>query len=209
MDGSGEEALYVLKLKMLLFILQTHQQTCELWATIPAGTLPVLASKVSREKVPHPCKVELAVVQGQVHACRIYDAQRLHVMFEGKQALDRLEHCKELSWMVLPQHTHFSRHPFHWSHQEGNEVALLPQHSAQKQWLLCPPPRLAGVLEKRQIEHLPHKHRQVLLLVNGQRGMNDLCRMLTCSPDLLMTVFHDLEAQNLITFSDPDVTRSS
>ena len=209
MNWSGEEPLYVLKLEMLLFILRTHQQTCELRAMIPADMLPLSMSRSSREKISHPCKAMLIVVQGQVQLCIIRDTQDAQMLFEGKQALARLEHCKELSWVVQPMHTDFAQLPFHRNHHDRGEAVRALQQADQEQWFLRPPPRLVKTLEKREIDDLPHKHRQVLLLVNGQRGISDLCRVLACSPEQLTTIFHDLETRGLITVADPQTDRST
>jgi hypothetical protein len=205
--GEGKEVverqdgyISLLRLEMLLAVLHTHQQTCVLWATIPAATLPAAGMRFGKGKIPVPCQAELVVVQGRVSTCLIRASQSRQVILEGKSALDCLEHCGELCWMVQPEQ------PIHPSHfwgscsQDGWHAGLSPPPpTPYERWAEKPPPRIAVHLDSKQVENLP----QVLLLVNGQRGIDDVRRMLNCSFEQLSAVLDDLEARHLITFSGP------
>jgi len=209
--GEGKEVVErqdghvsLLKLEMLLAVLQTHQQTCVLWAAIPAGTLPAVGTRFGKGKIPIPCQAELVVVQGRVSTCLIRAAQNRQVILEGKSALDCLEHCGELCWMVQPEQPIHPSHLFGSRSQDGWHAGLSPPSpTPYERWAEKPPSRINVRLDSKQVEDLPHRHRQVLLLVNGRRGIADVCRILNCSFEQLTAVLEDLEARHLITFSDP------
>src|SRR5712692_8877994 len=97
------EPIYVLKLDMLLRVLQSHQQTCELWAEVPAGMITATGNKLGRGKIQSLCQAELIVEQGVVRTCLIRDRKTGQMLFQGKTAFDQLTQCGELSWSVQPK----------------------------------------------------------------------------------------------------------
>ena len=193
MNWSGEQS-YMLKLAMLLFVLQSHQQTYEAWAEIPIGSIPVTMEKISRGRIHTLCRVELSIVQGKVSTCLIRDIQSTQVLFQGRDAIERTAQCGELAWTVRP-----SQPPL--PHQFEPDHTLSTQQRHDERWFLSNPPFPIRQLERSQIESLPRKHRQVLLLVNGERGIGELSHMLRCPPDQLIPLLNDLESWNLITIS--------
>jgi hypothetical protein len=187
---------YSLRLDMLLVTLQAHRQTCELLADIPAGTLSAPGSPGGRGKLQIACRAELAVQEGQVHACLLRDRESGRVLLQGKAALDLLRACEALSWNV--------REPLLSGAPPGSvkgddERPVWSQGTAR-------PARSISVLRGEELARLPRKHRQVLLLVNGERGMEELCRILHCEPAHLTAILNDLAARHLITFDPADGT---
>jgi hypothetical protein len=190
-ERQGEQG-YLLRLEMLLLVLQAHQHTGDLWATLPAGTLPLPGNSFGKGKIAIICQAELLVVSGQVHRCLIRDLQRSQIVIEGKPALDLLQQGEELFWVVRPTLEDVASPA-----RDYDEGSLTPPLS-QERGFLRSPPRLLRPLRKRELDALPHRHRHVLLLVNGQRGVEDFCRMLSCSREQLLTVLDELEADHFL-----------
>src|SRR5579875_2485834 len=90
---------YALTLDALLRILQSHQQTQQVWAQVPAEVLPALKGRVTRGTL---CHVSLDVSQGQVVSCVIRDQQE-RVLLEGPKALACVRSCEQVVWTVQLQ----------------------------------------------------------------------------------------------------------
>jgi hypothetical protein len=179
---------------MLLLILQSHQQTCHLQAEVPAGIMATATNRLGKGKIQTLCQAELTIVQGQVQSCLIRDQRERQVMLQGQIAFDLLQLCGVLSWSVQAEPQASSQLPII---EEGPDDGQTEKSQSSL-------PRQTTLLEQRQITMLPRKHRQVLNLVNGQRGINELCRLLHCTRDQLMEILADLAADHLITLADPD-----
>jgi hypothetical protein len=199
MQERPAEPTYSLKLDMLLVTLQAHRQTCELFAVVPAGTLPAPGGRRERAKLQVPCLVELSVREGQVYTCLLRGHESGRVIAQGGAALDLLRSCEALSWSVREPQT---------STAPPGPVASLDGHLSwsQRAGTKPRPARSAFGLTGGQLASLPRKHRQVLLLLNGERGMEELCRILHCEPAQLTAILDDLAARHLITFNPADGT---
>lgn len=187
----GAKPIYVLKLDMLLRVLQSHQQTCELWAGVPAGSIAAATSKLSGGKIQTACQAELSVVQGEVCTCLIRDQKTELILLEGQSAFDHLRLCGELCWSVQPRPVSSPQLSLSSAVEEGPD-------DGQDLWLQRVPPHRVAHIEQGQVDVLPRRHRQVLNLVDGQRRMHEICRMLHCSFEQLTVILDDLEARHLI-----------
>jgi hypothetical protein len=189
MDGRVE-SVYTLKLEMLLFVLRSHQQTCELWAEIPPGLISTGGR--NREKIQVPCQIELSVVRGEIHGCLIRDKQQGQMLLTGKNAFEQIQQCGLLSWSILPEHVSASQLPIH--SQTESSV-----HERGETWFQRPPPRVVGRIAQETMGAFSGRHRQVLMTLNGYRGIGELSSLLNCPPDHLIDILNELEAKGLIT----------
>jgi hypothetical protein len=199
-----EEQEYALTLEMLLRVLNAHRQTCEVRAEVSAAIIAAAEGKSGRGKAHAVYVVELLVEQGQVRSCLVRHRQSGGVLVEGAKALSLSQQCGELFWRVRPRSQFTS--PLLRPGLEGSHGgAVLVQRSAQQDRFQRSPPRWVRQIEREQFAALPYKLRQVLLLVDGRRGVAELNRILpSYSPDQLVTLLGQLEAWGLITFADPN-----
>lgn len=199
-----EEQEYALTLEMLLRVLNAHRQTCEVRAEVSAAIIAAAEGKSGRGKEHAICVVELLVEQGQVRSCLVRDRQGGRVLVEGAKALTLSQQCGELFWRVRPK-SQLASQRLRLGSEGNHEGTAPPQRSTQQDWFQWPPPRWVRQIEREQFAALPYKLRQVLLLVDGRRGVAELNRILpSYSPDQLVTLLGQLEAWGLITFADPN-----
>jgi hypothetical protein len=180
------ESTYSLPLALLLQILEAHGQTCTLWAEVPPGQLPAYSP------LHTTCQAEVVVMQGNVHTCLLRERESGQVLQEGRNAFEQLSHCGQLQWSVRPDGAA--------SRATRSSRLSLTSVSEEGRWVHRPPPQRVEPLTPRQLETLARKHRQVLLLANGQRDVETLARMTHCSPEQLETILDDLAAWHLIRF---------
>ncbi|MBO0783129.1 MAG: hypothetical protein J2P37_30305 [Ktedonobacteraceae bacterium] len=186
-----------LRLEMLLELLQTHQQTCELHAE---------ASQFLEDGgQPRQVKVTmlLLVERGQLRTCQICDRQSGEVLLTGSQALARCRQWGTLAWQVWPAAA-LATVPLPRANrpEEGLHGAFSPTAVAWGHWRDRPPPRWVHRPSQEQLAMLPHRQRQVLISVNGQRSFTDLSQLLQCAPEQLTTLLDELEARGLITSTE-------
>jgi hypothetical protein len=178
-----------LPLALLLQILEAHGQTCQLWTEVPPGQLSLQGT------LHTTCQAEVVVVQGKVHTCLLRERESGQVLQEGRNALEQLSRCGQLQWNVRPDGAS--------SRVTRPSHLLLTAVPEEGHWVQRPPPQHVEPLTPRQLETLARKHRQVLLLANGQRDVETLARMTHCSPEHVETILDDLVAWHLIRFAQP------
>jgi hypothetical protein len=193
-----EKPTHVLKLEMLLFVLQSRRQTCRLWAPIPTRIMTATMSKLGKGNIQTPGLAELLVREGQLQSCLIRDQRSSQTLFAGQMALELLQLCGVLSWYVQPELEAVL--PLSPSPTVVNKPDDGPGEEAY------PPPRQAVHLTQQQIASLPRKHRQVFQLVNGRKGIEELCFLLHCTREQLLDILTDLAAKQLISWSDTSET---
>ena len=184
---------YALTLDALLRILQSHQQTQQVWAQVPAEVLPALKGRVTRGTL---CQVSLDVSQGQVVSCVIRDQQE-RVLLEGPKALACVRSCEQVVWTVQLQPS-----------ASGVPVADGGAHelpASPMPWSARPPPMLVQALDARLLEAVSRRQRRLLLLINGKRSSTELGAMLGMQRALVESTLHELEALGLITSAAPGV----
>jgi hypothetical protein len=202
MEQRGEH-IYHLTLDLLLMVLKANRQTCQIraevnlsLAALPSATENGTASRGRDKSI---CVIELSIRQGQVVSTSIRDRQG-RVLAQGEPALTVSQRCGELSWVVQPAQPQ----------QQAVRTTLpsIPEQHAgstdgwlvQGLWSGRSPPRRIRHLTQAEVEALPRKQRQVLLLIDGKRGAHELCRILHCTPDQLAAMLDELIARRLILF---------
>jgi hypothetical protein len=184
------ESTYSLPLALLLQILEGHGQTCQLWAEVPPGRL-------SAQGALHTiCQAELVVVQGKVHTCLLRESETGHVLLEGRNAFEQLIRSGQLQWHVRPDVLSPSA-----ARASPISPTTVPGEALQAQRV--------DPLPSGQIETLERRHRQVLLLADGQRDIETLARMTHCSAEQIDVILRDLAAWHLIRFAPADDGRKS
>jgi hypothetical protein len=200
MEQRGEQ-VYNLKLEMLLKVLNANRQTCQIRAEVALGTLLVATGngKADRGREKLVCVIEVSLQHGHVVSATIHDSigRRLAV---GDQALLSVRQCGDLSWIVRPTHA---------PHQELSSAQPFTQsflaesgerRSAPDVWFGRSPPCLTHRPRQEEIDTLSRKSRQVLLLIDGKRGISEICRIFDCTSDQLTPAFDELIAKKLIFF---------
>ncbi|HZR42816.1 MAG TPA: hypothetical protein VFB12_22040 [Ktedonobacteraceae bacterium] len=184
------------ELDLLLAMLHAnHLQQCQLQAQIQvAGKDP------SGRRKHLSCSVTLLVQQGQVQTCQILHAGK--VLFEGEEALKRSRHAGTCSWKVAAQLEEISPLAFPSHSRQVRDGSEPGERKSQPDWLLGPPPRQISQLSPKQLARLPRKHRQVYLLVDGQRSVSQISSLLQCD-DIghVLSLLTELENWHLITFA--------
>src|SRR5579875_734247 len=188
---------YALTLDALLGILQSHQQTQQVWALVPAEVLPALKGRATRGTL---CRVSLDVSQGQVVSCVIHDQQE-RVLLEGPKALACVRSCEQVVWTVqlLPSASGLSV-------AEGGAHGLpasVTSPASPMPWSARPPPMLVQTLDARLLEAVSRRQRRLLLLINGQRSSTELGMMLGMPTEHVERTLRELEALGLITSAAP------
>lgn len=190
---------YALTLDLLLHILQSHQQTQQVWALVPAEVLPTPALK-GRATRGTLCRVSLDVSQGQVLSCMIRDQQE-RVLLEGPKALACVRSCEQVVWTVQIQP---SASGLSVAEEGANGLpSSVTSLAGPMPWSARPPPRLAQALDARLLEAVSRKQRRLLLLINGERSAADLGTMLGMQRVVVESTLHELEALGLITLAAP------
>lgn len=208
MEQRGAQ-VYNLKLEMLLKVLNANRQTCQIRAEVPLGTLLVATGngKAGRGREKLVCVIEVSLQHGHVVSATIHDSigQRLAV---GDQALLSGRQCGDLSWIVRPTHA---------PHQELSPAQAFTQpfltesgerRSAPDVWFGRSPPRLTHRPKQEEIDTLSRKSRQVLLLIDGKRGISEICRIFDCTSGQLTPTFDELIAKKLIFFPNETSTQT-
>ena len=204
MEQQGEQTYY-LKLDILLTILQANRQTGKIQAQVSPAILATALKqgKSGRGRGNVPCTIELTLVNGQVTTAFIQDRNG-QMLAQREEALDVSRKCGELSWVVrsaypqvqsLSPTKNFAVDPA----MEGIERSPAPARRSASA-----PPQLTRLLTQQEMERLPRRYRQVILLIDGKRGVGDLSRMLNCPPDQLVYILNELAANRLILFSHYD-----
>ena len=188
---------YALTLDLLLHILQSHQQTHQVWALVPAEVLPALKGRATRGTL---CRVSLDVSQGQVVSCVIRDQQD-RVLLEGPKALACVRSCEQVVWTVqtLPSASGLSV-------TDGGAHRLpssVTSPASPMPWSARPPPVLVQALDARLLEAVSRSQRRLLLLINGKRSITELGAMLGMQRALVESTLRELEALGLIISAAP------
>jgi hypothetical protein len=183
---------YAVTLDLLLRALQAHPHTSQIWAMVPAEILPALTQKAMRGTL---CRVSLVVEQGQLTFCAITDHQGL-VLLEGREAFASVWSCEQVVWTVQTQQTSESQRV----HPRLNEQPFLSGLPAPLMlWSMRPPPCLTHTLDAHLLAAVSRKQRQILVLLDGRRTVNDLCTLLNLPSEQVETVLSELETRSLIT----------
>ena len=198
MEQQGEQ-VYHLKLNMLLTVLQANRQTCQIEASVSPGTLAGALEnrKVSRGRDKSSCSIELTLISGQVATAIIRDPFGQTLVL-GEAALIACRQCGELSWIVRPVSFQNQDIPSMKKLATDPRVEAIERQPAPTTWSQRTPPRLMHLLTQEEVGVLPRKHRQVLLLIDGKRGIDELCRVLNCTSDQLIVIMNELVARKLI-----------
>ncbi|HEY4382850.1 MAG TPA: hypothetical protein VGN34_00030, partial [Ktedonobacteraceae bacterium] len=117
---------------------------------------------------------------------------------QGEAALIACRQCDGLSWIVRPMSPQNQDVPAVKKLATGPRIEAVEKRSTPMAWSQHAPPRWTHPLTQEEVEVLPRKHRQVLLLIDGKRGIGELCRVLNCTSDQLITIMNELVARNLI-----------
>lgn len=204
MEQRGEQ-VYNLKLEMLLKVLNANRQTCQIRAEVPLGTLLAATGngKASRRREKLVCVIELSLQYGHVASATVHDniGQRLAA---GDQALLAGRQCGDLSWIVRPSHAQHQE----LSPAQPSLAGSGDRPSAPNVWFGRSPPRLTHSPKQEEIDTLSRKSRQVLLLIDGKRGISEICRIFDCTSHQLMPVFDELITKEFIFFPNESSTQT-
>ncbi len=206
-----QQQQYRLSLAMLLGALQTHQQSCMLWAHITDDLLTSLAPFLSsmrflqsegienqHAQAQTAWQGELIVFEGCVTSSRIRELAQGQVVLEGHAALTVLSHSSTLTWTVHP-HEHTS-HVQNWQHEQRTVTETEPlETSAHSRWQLPTSPHLIKPLRKQEVDAFPLRQRQVLLLIYAAYDIASICRLLHTTPQHLSPILDALAEQGWIT----------
>jgi hypothetical protein len=136
-------------------------------------------------------------MNGQVATAIIRD-QFGQTLALGEAALIACRQCGDLSWIVRPLSFQSQEVPSVKTLTTDPRIEAVEKSSAPIAWSQRTPPRLTHLPTQQEVEGLPRKHRQVLLLIDGKRGIDELCRVLSCTPDQLIIIVNELAARRLI-----------
>jgi len=203
MTQRGEQ-VYRLKLDMLLTVLGAARQTCQVRAEVSFGTITAVMGsgklgRVGKERDNSMAQVELSLQDGQVISAVIF-TQNGQTLAQGAKALTVGTQCGELSWVVRLMPSEPQDAPFAQPSATERLVRLVGEREAPRRWSGRSPPRWARHLTQEEVNALPRKHRQVLLLIDGNRGIGQLCQMLNATPDQVAVILDELISKQLILF---------
>ncbi|QBD76112.1 hypothetical protein EPA93_08855 [Ktedonosporobacter rubrisoli] len=197
MERQGEQGT-LLTLDMVLLVLRANRQTCQVRAEVSLAQLATAMGKRKAERGKEHVMglIELRLQDGQVATAFVYDPAG-QTLAAGESALGVARRCGVLSWIVRPLPS-TDKLPAPLPPGEPREGRKEEQSFSSQRPPAFPPRRTN--LAYNGIDTLPRKHRQVLLLIDGKRGMDELCRILNCTPDQLNAICEDLRAWQLIKF---------
>lgn len=182
---------YLLDLETLLLFLGSRRQSGELFTDLKR--FPGIAHK-------GPCRVHITLIEGKVVACSVQDLAGRELV-GGDSAIRGLERLGQLDWA--------------WSAAKPRPLSAPAQPSAPVQGSPAIPasgnfsnpsalvPRRIVPLGMINKNALPHKYRQVLLLVDGSRTVVQIANLLSVSPspsDIqeVITILTDLQLRGLV-----------
>lgn len=174
-------------LALLLRVLQAHRQSCTLWAQLPSGA--------SMRRSQEPCQAELVVMEGEVKICLISDLKSGRRLADGRIALDLLAHHEPLTWVIVSEGQASS--PSYRASLHPDEPHTMSTEHSREFWSQHPA-RLHTPPSPSEREALPHRVRQVFLLIDGRRVLPDFVRVLSSSPDQLASILDQLAERGWI-----------
>lgn len=168
----GEVQRYQLPVTILIETMQGLYATVALRAAI--ASLP--------EGWNEPCQVDLIIVQGMLHTCMISTMEG-HLLLQQHAAFQMLERLGELEWTLHPS-LPTDHHQF--------PQARSPVGAGAVSWKITP------AIMPAVLETLPHRHKQVLLLLESQRYPEEIARLLGLSLPQVEGILHVLQQRHLI-----------
>lgn len=168
-----EEQRYQLPAAILIETMRGLYATVVLRATL--ASLP--------EGWNEPCQADLIFVQGMLHTCAIHTMDG-HLLLQQHAAFQMLERLGELEWTLHPSLPH--------DHDQIPQ-ARPPMKAGAASWKTTPA-MIPGVLET-----VPHRHKQVLFLLESQKCTQEIARLLRLSEAQVEQLLGELAAHHLIT----------
>jgi hypothetical protein len=167
-----EFAVYNLDVETLLQIMQVHQQTGLLQASVPPKIAGIRESR----------HVEIAVMTGKVTSCTIKYSNGQQIT--GKEALDSLISVGRLHWNFVPK-ANTPRQPLQSTQIQSAKSSRFPLR-------LVP-------LDQNEVRNWPRLHRLVFAMADGTNSIEKMARMLSISPDVIEVVLEDLQKMQKIS----------
>lgn len=125
------------------------------------------------------CLIHLVIVQGYLHSCTITGEDGA-VLLQQRETYQALERCGELEWQVATRPATASppaqsrTRALYGAGRRGTKTESGP--------LSIPTLRISP-LSSEILASLPHSYRMALILVDGNRSIHEIARLLSKSPD--------------------------
>lgn len=167
---------YLLPIAVLLETMAASQATVTLHAHLSA--LP--------EAWDEECIAVVTVVRGQIQRCTISTVEGL-LLLEQEAAFQMLLRVGATEWTMLPA----SASPL---------PPLMPGQPSGMSQQTSPAWKVVAPLSPEILATVPHRHKQVLLLVRGGKRPEDIARLLQLPQPGVERILEELQQRQLIYF---------
>jgi hypothetical protein len=192
-------AVYTVDLATILQLLREFRRSGILRTEIPAG-LP---------RLKKPCFVFVELRRGEIVVCYVKDAKG-QTLLSGQEAFRAVAAVGKLNWVFdeqIEQEGPRLPDPYRQSGERlptNTGVLRTPPAVPIPQWSAnsvqrSPIPRRLFELNPADMYAWPRRHRQVYVLIDGTRSVEQIASMLSQPPQLVETVLREIQSTGAIT----------